>query len=358
VNRVALACRGRFTTLLGNQGDTWEWDGTVWSRVAPPNPSLARTGHGLVFDSRRRRTVLYGGSPLSDTWEWNGSTWTQVAVPGPPARYFHGMAYDSARGRVVAYGGQPQGGGNALAETWEWDGTTWTQLFPARSPGPRMGCAMAQRSPSGRVLLHAGALDGWGRSPLADTWEWDGTSWTQVVTAPSPGTRSFHAMTYDPDRRLALLYGGAIPPPPGSGPQMQVASDLWEFSDRFGPAGPGQPAGGALPITFTPPRIGTSFCVSFSDPPPTGAGFGILLVASGTPLQPPAVLNPPGVCAVAYLHLLPQAAFMVYGDPAVFCLPIPPNPALAGQLFTLQGAALEVGVCFRLTDALAGEILM
>jgi hypothetical protein len=320
---------------------------------------VPRQDAALAHDPLRDRTVLFGGyhDPVSlgDTWEWDGSSWTErTSLPSPSGRLDATMAFDATRGTVLLFGGYD---GDLLDDTWEWDGTGWSQLAPATSPPARRGAAMAYDLARRRMLLFGG-FGGDFTPALADTWEWDGTSWTQVVTAPSPGTRSFHAMTYDPDRRLALLYGGAIPPPPGSGPQMQVASDLWEFSDRFGPAGPGQPAGGALPITFTPPRIGTSFCVSFSDPPPTGAGFGILLVASGTPLQPPAVLNPPGVCVVAYLHLLPQAAFMVYGDPAVFCLPIPPNPALAGQLFTLQGAALEVGVCFRLTDALAGEILM
>jgi len=44
--------------------------------------------------------------------------------------------------------------------------------------------------------------------------------------------------------------------------------------------------------------------------------------------------------------------FAVYGEPAVLCLNVPASPALLGMSFSVQGAALEVGVCFRLTDAL------
>jgi len=104
------------------------------------------------------------------------------------------------------------------------------------------------------------------------------------------------------------------------------------------------------------PRTGTTFCVSFSNPPPNGLGYSLLLLAAGNGAYPPWTLNPPGVCATANLFLLPQAILTATGDPALFCLSIPANPALVGQPVVLQGASLQVGVCFRMTDAIGGEI--
>ena len=57
----------------GGNSDTWEWDGTSWSKAvlasAPPPP---REGTLLAYDAARRQTVLFGGAssngPLSDTW--------------------------------------------------------------------------------------------------------------------------------------------------------------------------------------------------------------------------------------------------------------------------------------------------
>jgi len=64
--------------------DTWRWDGTRWrqaaSAVAPPR----RSEGYLAYDEMRRVCVLFGGEgvdvvpTLGDTWEWNGTSWTRV----------------------------------------------------------------------------------------------------------------------------------------------------------------------------------------------------------------------------------------------------------------------------------------
>jgi len=42
----------------------------------------------------------------------------------------------------------------------------------------------------------------------------------------------------------------------------------------------------------------------------------------------------------------------VAGSPAVACLPLPADPALAGQGFTVQGLALQSSGCMVATDVL------
>jgi len=45
----------------------------------------------MTFDSKRGRTVLFGGvgaggALFGDTWEWDGSFWTQMDNIGPAPR--------------------------------------------------------------------------------------------------------------------------------------------------------------------------------------------------------------------------------------------------------------------------------
>src|SRR6266705_3485334 len=74
-----------------------------------------------------------------------GNVWINVS-PGQ-TRYSHAMAYDTARGRVVLFGGYD--GTSNLGDTWEWDGTTWTQRASSGPPGGEMVYDAAR----GRVVL-------------------------------------------------------------------------------------------------------------------------------------------------------------------------------------------------------------
>lgn len=114
--------------------------------------------------------------------------WTPIAS-GPQARYGHAMAFDSLRGRTILFGGNT---GNALlADTWEWDGTTWTQVASS-GPAPRFGHGMAYDSLRGKVVTAGGETF----TPTGSgTWEWDGVSWSSL-TSSGPTGRDV-AMTYD-----------------------------------------------------------------------------------------------------------------------------------------------------------------
>ena len=111
------------------------------------------------------------------------------------------MVFDSARGRVVLFGGES---GNAeLAETWEWDGTSWALRTPSVSPPGRRDHAMAWDASRQRVVLFGG-YDG--SSVLADTWEWDGTAWRERTPLSGPRAQSRHSMAYDGARQLVVLF--------------------------------------------------------------------------------------------------------------------------------------------------------
>lgn len=197
-------------------GDTWEWDGSAWTRVATSGPS-ARLGAAMVHDPRRGVVFLFGGSDgtfRDDTWEWDGALWRQVASGGPRARSRHALAHDSARGRTVLFGGLPVRGN----ETWEWDGSRWQQVA-TMGPSERSRTAMAFDPARGRTVLFGG-LDA-GNQPLGDTWEWDGTAWTQRTPSGAlPRARSRHTMVWDGGTRTCRIFSGL------SGP---VLRDTWEW---------------------------------------------------------------------------------------------------------------------------------
>ncbi|MBL8877016.1 MAG: hypothetical protein JNM86_14575 [Phycisphaerae bacterium] len=184
-----------------------------WINQGVTGPS-ARVWTSMVFDSARSVSVLFGGGTSSfyagngDTWEWNGTAWTERAVSGPPKRYAQMMSYDSARGVTVLFGGVVTTSGSNVwsADTWEYDGTTWTQKLVSGPPRRSMG-AMAYDAARGKTVLYGG-VDGTGSSVFrSDTWEWDGTAWTQaVISGPPPVAAA--GMVYDPERRVMVLFGG------------------------------------------------------------------------------------------------------------------------------------------------------
>src|SRR5205823_6527358 len=136
------------TVLFGGQGsggrmaDTWEWDGTSWTQVATPTAPYARLWSAMAFDSQRSKLVLFGGDHIqpyalgstNDTWEWDGSQWSRVWTDAAPApRAGQTMAYDAGRGRAVVFGGDNAATSPAtfFNDTWEFGGGIMT---PAGSP--------------------------------------------------------------------------------------------------------------------------------------------------------------------------------------------------------------------------------
>jgi hypothetical protein len=192
-------------------GETWAWDGATWRLLNASGPAQ-RSSHGLAYDSRRNRVVLFGGNPhvtpppgggfLNDTWEFDGTHWTRVAEAGPSGRDHHAMTYDSRRGKVVVFGGWD---GVFLGDTWEWDGVTWTQAATT-GPSARGGVpSLAFDSVGGKAVL----FGGWGAAgALDDVWEWNGKQWTRgPLSTPGSSARVLPAadaagsLSHPPDQR-------------------------------------------------------------------------------------------------------------------------------------------------------------
>jgi hypothetical protein len=173
----------------------------------------------MAYDVARDITVMHGGygnPDLStgvngywrDTWELAGSTWTEVFPTTPaPYRQNHSLAYDPVRHRVVLYGGSgPVAGLSELFDhTWEYDGTTWSQIATAHAPPPRQGATMTFDPRLGRIVLFGGSDS---NDVMGDTWTYDGSDWIQLALTESPGGRSEHTMVFDQARGSLLVFGG------------------------------------------------------------------------------------------------------------------------------------------------------
>ncbi|MCA8975026.1 MAG: hypothetical protein KDC98_09910, partial [Planctomycetes bacterium] len=201
----------RSTAVLFGEGQTWEFDGAAWNHRAAPVAPSPRWGAGMVFDGARGRILLFGGQStvgpqvFGDTWEYDGAAWTQITVvTTPPPRRGAGMVFDAQRGRTVLFGGGEPLSASWLQDTWEYDGTNWSQVTTAHSPSPRERMAIA--AGAGTTLLFGGYAGFAGG--MDDTWTYDGIDWTLRSPALTPLRRYDSAMVFDLQRGRFVMVGG------------------------------------------------------------------------------------------------------------------------------------------------------
>jgi hypothetical protein len=255
----------------------WTWDGSNWSRIAETGPP-GREDAALAFDVSRNRLVLYGGRARSadgmtfftDTWEWDGSHWTRADTTGA-GKLVHAVAtYDPQRRRVVLFGGSAPRTDEMNTRLWEWDGVRWSSrqttignmlgvndIFYSHA----LGALVAHTFRSSPELRNSGLLESdvwtlrdttWQRaaagpsfSPLAPAvlhqasgtmivfagfepppqtaaavWLGAGNTWTRA-TGPVPTRRKGAAMVYDSRRKRVVLTGGDD--------DTHILKDVWEW---------------------------------------------------------------------------------------------------------------------------------
>jgi N-acetylneuraminic acid mutarotase len=242
--------------------DTWSWDGSAWTEILPAHTfPYGRLLSCIAYDSARNRIVLFGGfgasndlwefnSAASDwtniippsvpiandtpmgfdnvnggtyligtefymemlTWLWDGSSWEIANIGGLPERSWPAYAVDESRGTGVLFGGRALID-LRLADTWEFDGTSWSEVLPASAPirpPHRYVSALAYDSSGEQMILFGGyhlAFDG-SRVYLGDTWAWKNGSWAELTPLQSPPRRYAHAMAWDVSRQELVLFGG------------------------------------------------------------------------------------------------------------------------------------------------------
>ena len=207
----------------GVRGDTWEWDGFGWIHRHPLHDPGRRAVAASVYDEERQRVLLFSGadeffpavslSNDADTWAWDGHDWSSLStVNHPPPLMGPAATWDPIGKRMLVFGGfgaiteATDDAGVFRAQTngtdgfWAFDGFDWKEL-PRTDPWPppRGLSSMTWDRVRNRLVLTSGqkqavfedGLLSFGKgdgssfaAPIADTWEWDGATWTLIPAAP------------------------------------------------------------------------------------------------------------------------------------------------------------------------------
>lgn len=242
--RVIMFGGGRTYQSTPALGDTFQWDGNSWTTIPTVQAPNARHSAVMAYDSDRKRVVLFGGvvsSSYNDLWELDNETWRRIVVAGalPEPRFNTAMVYDSKRKRLVLFGGNAgdlnsQSASDMRNDTWEFDGTSWTETTKPGGPIARWGHAMIY-DPVRGVVVMTGGYDDTPVDPLRDTWEYADGIWTQR-NAAAPTNFALFAGAFDPISRKPIVFGGQ-----GSG-TLPSATYAWDGATWTAMAG-SNPAG-------------------------------------------------------------------------------------------------------------------
>jgi hypothetical protein len=279
------------------------------------------------------------------------------------------MVYDRDREVVILHGGwytvpyywTGQQTAFEVGDTWQWDGTTWTQI---PSGGKLKGHSMAYDPPRKRVVLFSGSYScGYACGGYYDyTQEYDGTRWTSTQSN-GPAARNDSRMAYDEGRQRIVMTGGF-----GSGaPGM---TDTWEWYTRapaaFATSGSGCVSSGGTPFIELEagqlPWTGETFALRANNLPAAGPTVVFIGLSNTTwgAIPLPASLNTLGAPGCSVLAsgdvVLPV---INQGGTATWSAVIPAVPALAGitlynQFLALDPPANRLGLV--VSDASAGTI--
>ena len=147
------------------------------------------------------------------------ATWTNRTPGGTPfsspQRFNTPVVYDPARRRTMFYGGEVVA--NRLNDTWQWDGTQWTQ-YTATNVGNRGRHTMTFDRARGVVVMAGGYDVGGNLNPSTSTFN---GAW-QNAGAFIPGGSLFMGSAYDSVRQRVVAYGGVNAAGPRAG--------LWQWN--------------------------------------------------------------------------------------------------------------------------------
>jgi hypothetical protein len=139
------------------------------------------------------------------------------------------MAYDPPSGTVVLYSGLAFSGSGGLnvGETWEFNGTAWTNVTRSGNPGYRFGAELTYDAKDGYLLLFGGSVPG---SFPNQTWEFSNGNWTQLHPKVSPPPRALEGLAYDAAAGYVVMYGGVTFAGGGFDQYGNGLNDTWTFS--------------------------------------------------------------------------------------------------------------------------------
>jgi hypothetical protein len=111
-------------------GDTWSWNGKRWKKAAENVEGRSHYSMTCVPDDGY--LIRFGGgnperTPMGDTHKLSQGKWTAIETTGQPASIDHAMVFDSHRRKAVLFGGYVPQDGPLYNNIWEWNDNTWEQ---------------------------------------------------------------------------------------------------------------------------------------------------------------------------------------------------------------------------------------
>lgn len=153
---------------------------------------------------------------LNRTGEWSNVTPTS----SPSPRKGHSIVFDENANATVLFGGRNET--SYFGDTWLYysGNNTWVEVTPPGSPTPREGHAMAFDSENDLIIMYGG-FDGF--NYLFETWTYSttGNIWMSLNPASHPPARAWTAMSYDTEKDYVVLFGGLE--------QFQQTGDTWKY---------------------------------------------------------------------------------------------------------------------------------
>ncbi|HKW59060.1 MAG TPA: choice-of-anchor D domain-containing protein [Candidatus Dormibacteraeota bacterium] len=376
---------------VGRMADTWEWDGTNWLQIATVAAPYARFWHSTAFDPVRNRTVLFGGDHIqpyslgedNDTWEWDGAHWTRDwTYAAPSVRAGQSMVYDSRLGRMVLFGGFNAGvtPNTLFGDTWELGTGIVT---PAGSPqltlSPTSGeFGSVDVGATSNVAAYSVLSSGTGPlvSKVSTTGDFS-VSFTDCPSDPDPlaaGAACLVLVAFSPsaegDRYGTLAFTGNMP-----GGSFSIALHgvglARDFTISASPSAIGAIIGSPLPLvtvsTTTIGDVGTIALSALSNDPGISASFSPGSIASGasstmtiavaSTVQPGnygvAVVGTEGTTthmADVTIQILPVPDFTIATDPAAVTVPHGTSSRIVITSTAINGVG-SIGLATSVTPA-------
>lgn len=248
VQSVRVDVRG-YPSIEDILGDTWSWNGTSWTQLAPQTSPTVGTlptqqgaaplsaGSTLLRDEKRNVLVLvHEAIDGVQLWEWDGTipTWKSLGAPArdrsPNYRLFSTPFWEPRAQGIRIVGGVgtllPAGidlfglidllqdgdeseilNRGMATTSWLYDGAAWSETAGAGDPGPRRFAASGFHAGLQRGVVFGGRFGS--DAVLGDTWTWNGGQWLESTNGTAPSARQAASMAYDAGRGALVLFGGA-----------------------------------------------------------------------------------------------------------------------------------------------------
>jgi hypothetical protein len=223
------------TGLTHATDETWVFVRDQWLQQFPATSPSGRSAHAMAYDSKRARVLLYGGraestelrgkfSLLNDMWEWKNNDWQKLEITTPPARNYADMAYDRARDRLVLFGGYRYSADGKILEplydTWEFDGSAWSEVQTAAN-GPKVDKPAVVYDVARNQTILMG-IDTEFKTQMY-RWDSEGKSWQKITPDPLPPCANESTLAYQAHNQTLVLTGGLCA-------DSAVTDEVWEWN--------------------------------------------------------------------------------------------------------------------------------